>query len=128
MKSRECKSQLLEIIGLILLLIAFGIQCAQVNRESAKYRSLAYEFNQQLYDIHSLVYNDALKQDYYKGEASFIINEEYYNPMFHDWEKIDRTNQRLEKESKFTFALSAVFYALGSFLVIIGKWFRLKEK
>lgn len=127
MKSQEFKTQLLEIIGLFFLLMAFGIQCNQVSRDSAKYRSLAYEFNQQLFDIHSLVYNDALKQDYYKGETRFIINEEDYQPIFHDWETVVKNNAELENESHFAFVASSVLYAIGSALVIIGKGIKLKE-
>lgn len=121
MKSREIRSQVLEIIGLLFLLIAFGAQCVQLNREEARNRSLAYEINQHLYAIHTLVYNDALKQDYYKGESIFKIDEAAYNPLKYDWDKIVETNEKLNKEASISFLISALLYMIGSVLIIFGK-------
>ena len=127
MKSHEIRSQVLEIIGLFLLLIAFGVQCIQLNREGARNRSLAYEINQHLFAIHTLVYNDALKQDYYKGESLFKIDEAAYSPYNYDWDKIVKTNERLNKEASISCLISALLYMIGSILVIRGRCVKLNE-
>jgi len=125
MKSNVVRSQFLEIIGLLLLLIAFAAQCLQSNREAAKYWSFAYEINQQLFSIHSLIYNDALKQDYYKGDSQFKIDEGSYHPSNYDWNRIVETNEKLGKETSISFIFYAILYVIGSVLVIIGKCIKL---
>ena len=127
MKSYDVRSQIFEIIGLLLLLIAFGVQCFVSNRQDAKYRSFAYVINQQLFSIHSLVYNDALKQDYYKGDSQFKIDEGSYHPSNYDWNRIAETNEKLGKETSISFTINALLYVIGSALVILGKWIKLKQ-
>lgn len=120
--TKKTTPQLLEIVGLFLLLFAFGWQCIQENREAALYRSMAYDFNQQLYTIHSLVYNDAIKQDYYKGSKSFKMDEGAASPRHYDWENLVNSNGSLKKEVSCAFIIRAIVYILGSSLVIVGKW------
>lgn len=111
----------IEVLGLILLLIAFGWQCWHEYRQETQYKALMYEFNQQLFSIHTLVYNDVLKQDYFAGEERFKIEEGSYAPMNYDWIEIQKRNINLEKESEIAFTFRMVFYILGSVLIILSK-------
>lgn len=110
-----------EVLGLVFLLIAFGWQCWHEYRQETQIKAIMYEFNQQIFCIHSLVYNDVLKQDYYTGEEMFCIREDMYKPMNYDWCEVQQKNSNIDRESEWAFKIRVMFYVIGSVLIIVSK-------
>lgn len=117
----------LEPIGLAILLVAFGWQCWEEHANQIKYEGYVYELDQKLMRIWSGIYDEALKSERYSGKAMVWVNYDALNQSMKDWNDIQASLKRLNRQTTVFFWVRVVLYVLGSVLVISGKWPDKKE-
>lgn len=114
--------QYLEPIGLALLLFAFGWQCFEERAREIKYDGYIYELDKKLENNWSVVYDEALHSDRYKGQAAVYVDIDVLNQSMRDWQQIQNSFNQLDNQMSFFFWVRVVLYLLGSYLVILAKW------
>lgn len=114
--------QYLEPIGLAILLIAFGWQCWEEHANEIKHEGYVYELDQKLTSIWSGIYDEALNSERYNGKAMVWVNYDALNQSMKDWNDIQASFKRLNRQTTVFFWIRVVLYVLGSVLVISGKW------
>ena len=113
--------QWFEPIGLFLLLFSFGWQCLEERSNQMKNDSVVYEMNENIYAIWECVYDEALCSDRYHGKALFSVDYDSMNKFVKDWEQIQKGNSRINSQASCFFGIRAVFYILGSIIVLLSK-------
>ena len=120
--------QWFEPIGLFFLLVAFGWQCGQEYNTRRKTENYMYEMSNGLYYIWKGVYDNALDSEQYNGNAMFYLNYDFANKEVKSVEEIKRELERYNNKVTIYFVLRIVLYFIGSVMVIISKWPRMKNK
>lgn len=110
-----------EVIGLALLLIAFGWQCWEENATQTMTEGYLYETNEKLIAIWEGVYDGALHSDHYDGNTVVSTNFDAINESFRYWGQVQEEMSTLHKQRNIIFWIRAVLYVLGSIMIIIAK-------
>lgn len=113
--------QLLEPIGLLLLLFSFGWQCFEAHSSEKRVDSYAYELNEKLLAIWTAEYDEALKSDRYLGETKVTVDYDVLNKDIKDWNKIQKELMTISNQRNIAFYIRLALYVLGSLLICIAK-------
>lgn len=117
-----------EPIGLIFLLVAFGLQCWQEHSTQRKTENYCYEIINTQYYIWKGVYDKALDSDQYGGKTMFYLNYDVVDKIIKPWEDVKKELESINKQATNSFRIRIVLYIIGSVLVIISKCPCVKDK
>ncbi len=119
---RKCNSNLLEAIGLLLLLVSFGWQCLESHSESVIMEGYVYELNEKLNYVLMSEYNEAIKDsERYQGNAMTWMNYDDLSKNVTDWQQVQESMGTLKRQKQMFFYIRACLFVLGSIFVIISK-------
>ena len=118
--------QMLEPLGLILLLFSFGWQCFEEYSNQRINEKYIYEINKKLDVIWSSIYDEALHSERYHGEGLVSTDYDVMNSLVKDWEYIQKDIINLHTQSSNFGEVRVILYIIGSICMILS--LLLKEK
>jgi hypothetical protein len=116
------KTNILEVIGLLVLLLAFFMQCLNTNLVSLRQDAHLYELHNKVDNIWGLNYETLTRSPNYTGTGTSYNNNDSAQNSWKTYNEFEQKNLKgLNKQISVTNCLWMPLFALGSLLVLLSK-------
>ena len=111
-----------EILGLILLLLSFGLECFSQRMEYHRAEGMILELHEKVDRLWADEYMEYTSSDENKTTSSFYMD---HNSTNENWKyvgsQLNNDFESVESQSEISGKIRIVLYVLGSLLVILSK-------
>ena len=111
-----------EILGLILLLLSFGLECFSQRMEYHRTEGMILELHEKVDRLWADEYMEFTRSDENKTTSSFYMDHNYTNESWkYVGSQLNNDFESVVSQSEISGKIRIVLYVLGSILVILSK-------